>query len=160
MKKEISSILEGLQNEEITQYGKVNESSKPVKYPFETNLSKERLKSCKKFLSKVDAFYKSILPKMDAKMKMGLDLSELVGEGIVANLYIWGYNDLVEDEYEFDRLYNKKDMCKQVGGIVKSSIGTYTDCFASDYWNSKIEINNKQIRVGPNVCVTFKDIED
>lgn len=127
------------------------------KYPFTTNLSKDRQKSrsYKAFIKKVDSFYNSILPKMDLKMQMYLDISELVGKGIEATLYIWGWNLLCDDELEFDRLYNKTDMERQVGSIVKAAIGNYSNIYVSTYWKSKLNIKNKSQEVGPYVAITF-----
>ena len=143
-----------MNNIKIVEAKYINES---YKFNFSTNLSKERQssKSYKSFMNKVNSFYVNILPKMDYRMSMYLDISELVGRGVTANLYIWGWNLICDDEWEFDRLYNKTDMEKQVGSIVKAALGNYSDIYVSTYWKSKLNIKNKSIETGPYVNITF-----
>lgn len=119
------------------------------------NVDKSKYKEIQNFITRVERFVKNILPKMGNEVKAFLDVSELVGQGVTATLYIYGYRDMYADEYEFGRVNNEKDMRAQVGSIVKSTIGPYSLISASTYWNSKKKLGNKTLEIGPYVCVEF-----
>lgn len=124
-------------------------------YQTSINVDKSKQKEIKGFTSKIDRFAKSILPKMGDDVKLYVDISEVVGMGVVVTLYIYGYNKMYDDEMEFDRLHNKKEMEKQVGSIVKTTIGEPSSINASTYWTAKKKLGNKSVEIGPYVEIEF-----
>lgn len=139
----------------IESLGHINES-KIRNYDLQLyNIKKERLNEFSKFIGKLESFARYFLPKMDDNMMMSVDVSEIVGSGIVFTVYIYGYDKFVEDEFEFDRLYNKNSMESHIGNLMKISVGPYESIFASTYWNSKIEVGKKKIKSGPYVEIRY-----
>ena len=66
---------------------------------------------------------------------------------------------MYDDQFDFERVNTKESMEKQVGGIVRSSIGNYDFISASTYWTAKKRFGkgNRAIETGPYVDVEFDE---
>ena len=122
---------------------------------YNSNLSAGQLREIKPFIAKVEKFAKFALPRMGEEIKLYCEVAAVVGESIVADLYIYGYNQMYEDQFEFERVNTKKSMADQVRGIVKAFIGGQPSVEASAYWRSRLHIAGKEKLIGPYVEVEY-----
>lgn len=124
-------------------------------YRTSINIDKSQQDEIKRFINRVEKFAKGILPKMGDEVKLFMDISELVGRGVVATLYFYGFRDMYDDEYQFERLNTDRSMEGQIGSIVKSAIGNYDSIHASTYWTAKKQLGKKVQEIGPYVEIEY-----
>lgn len=145
MRNSVSSILEGL--------NVVNES--PKNYTFITNNKDKSIKDdYGKFFDKVESFAK-IMDRSNKGLKIVLDFGDVVGQGKVGYLYIYGFNTMYDSEDEFKRFSGQT--LKQMQSLVKSMIGKYESSDITTYWTAKMTLGSKVIQTGPYVEFVFKD---
>lgn len=121
------------------------------------NLPEYKQEEIQGFITKVEDFAKSMLPRMDEHIKAILDVSILVGRGASATICFYGYNEMYDDQFDFERVNTRESMERQVGGIVRSFIGEYDSIYASTFWTAKRRYGkgNSAIETGPYVEVEF-----
>lgn len=124
---------------------------------YNDNLSDYQLKEISKFLAKVEKFAKFALPKMGEEIKLYCEVANVVGQGIVLDLTIYGYNQLYDDQFEFLRVNDRNSMLQQAKGIFKAFLGPCTTIDASAYWRSKMEIAGRSKLIGPYVQAEYDE---